>query len=135
MRMNIGGVFTELTSLPGSSQVVVSHGVYLPEELRGQGIGTAANIERQRIAFDELGYDMMICTVSEENEAQIKVLAKAGWYWLTSFRVELWCCKAPESESFLIGNEELASTGQKPEKKPGKARARRRELRARSRRK
>lgn len=101
MRHNLEGVIGELTSLPGCSQVVVSHGVYLPEEERGKGKGTAANRTRQKLAFFDLGYDLMLCTVDASNEAQRKTLTKTGWWVLTDFpsrrtghTVELWACKA-----------------------------------------
>jgi RimJ/RimL family protein N-acetyltransferase len=99
MRMNIEDVIGELTSLPGCSQVVVSHSVYVPKDHRGNGVGTKANLERQRIVFDEFGYDMMICTVDRENVAQRHLLASTGWKLCEAFdsrktghTVELWSC-------------------------------------------
>lgn len=96
MRMNLGGVIGELDTLPGCTQIVVSNSVFVPQELRGQGRGTQANKNRMKIAH-ELGYDMMICTVSEDNENQRKVLTKNGWSKYTEFKsrktghtVELW---------------------------------------------
>lgn len=47
MRLNIGGVVGEITTLPGCSTVCVSHGVYIPKDKRGQGMGTEANMMRQ----------------------------------------------------------------------------------------
>lgn len=105
MRYSIEGVPGELTTLPGCSQVVVSHAVYVPKDRRGQGVGYTSNIKRQRLAFDELGYDAMICTVISTNLPQKKVLEKAGWSCLTRFTssntghdVELWFIKKGEWE-------------------------------------
>lgn len=99
MRQNILGVVGELDSLPGCSQVAVSHGVFLPIHHRGDGLGTDANKERQRIAFEELNYDMMICTIDGNNGAQRHILCKNGWKLLTEFNsrktghvVEVWGC-------------------------------------------
>lgn len=100
MRYQVLGVPGELTTLPGCSQVVVSHGVYVPKEERGKGVGTNANIERQKLALEELGYDMMLCTVRAHNIAEKKILIKTGWSFLTRFlsrntgvEIELWGIK------------------------------------------
>lgn len=100
MRYNLLGVVGELDTLPGCSQIAVSHGVFLPTDKRGHGLGTAANQARKKLAFDELGYDAMICTVAETNAAQKRVLSLNGWtkvrtFWSskTSHYVELWWCQ------------------------------------------
>jgi hypothetical protein len=99
MRVKCLEAVGELTSLPGCSQVVVSHAVFIPKEARGRRNAVPSNWERQRLCFEELGYDLMICTVDAANEAQLRVLAKSGWQKMTSFvstktehTVELWCC-------------------------------------------
>lgn len=84
MRMQIDGVIGEFTSLPGCSQIVVSHGVYVPIVNRGKGAGTSANKKRLALA-KELGYDMIVCTVSDENEGQKHVLETNGWECLKTF--------------------------------------------------
>lgn len=84
MRMSIDGVIGEFTTLAGCSQIVISHGVYVPADLRGKGLGTNANLKRLAEA-KHLGYDMMICTVSSENDAQKAVLEKNGWECLKEF--------------------------------------------------
>lgn len=105
MRQNIDGVIGEIDSLPGCTQIVVSHSVYLDKPLRGKSIAFGANIKRKRIAFDDLGYDMMICTVDYDNKSQRKILENTGWKPLTFFvsrktghTVELWACKPKEKE-------------------------------------
>ena len=78
MRQEILGVFGEITTMPGCSQVAISHGVFVPKDLRGRGLGTQANelrVDRCR----DLGYDAIICTVCLTNEAQMKVMKANGW--------------------------------------------------------
>lgn len=103
MRVAIGGVIGEIDSFPGCSQIAISHSVYLPELKRGQGIGQKANELRQGIVFGEFGYDCLLCTVRDDNEAQKKILRANNWEHLTMFRssktghvVELWACYADE---------------------------------------
>jgi len=99
LRQNINGVVGELDTLPGCSQVAVSHSVFLESTNRGKGIGKEANELRKDIAFNQLRYDMMICTVDSTNQVQIAILKSNGWIYLTDFRsrktkhlVELWGC-------------------------------------------
>lgn len=100
MRQMLFGVVGELSTLPGCSQVVVSHGVFLPEAAREKGLGKLANRERKTMVFDELGYDCMICTVDATNTRQIAVLSDCGWNVLFEFRssktghlVQIWGVK------------------------------------------
>ena len=100
MRQNIDGVIGEIDTLPGCTQIAISHSVYLPTIHRGKGKGTLANSKRQRIIFDELGYDMMICTIDSSNTCQKQILRANGWKLLDKFvssktehLVELWSCK------------------------------------------
>lgn len=85
MRQNLGGVIGELSTLPGCTQIAVSHGVFVPPENRGKGLGTWANTERTRVAHD-LGYDYILCTVDSANVAQCKVMQKNGWVVLSTFK-------------------------------------------------
>ncbi len=84
MRVNLHGVIGEITSLPGCSQVAVSHSVFIPIKNRGKGLGTLANNARQELMKD-LGYDMALCTVDNANKSQLRVLEKTGWTRLISF--------------------------------------------------
>jgi RimJ/RimL family protein N-acetyltransferase len=84
-RVKIGPSFGELTSLPGCSQVVVSHGVFVPKEHRGKGEGKSANVARLRHIWDELGYDYALCTVESTNVAQLAILTNNGWTRLAEF--------------------------------------------------
>lgn len=101
MRMSIDGVVGEISSMPGCSQIAISHSVFLPESERGKGKGVAANRKRQELVFGELSYDLMLCTVQTGNYAQLEVMRKNGWYRLDCFKsrktghdVELWACRA-----------------------------------------
>lgn len=98
MRQNIMGIIGEIDSLPGCSQIAVSHSVFKPE--RGPtsaSVGIPANKERQRIVFDELGYDYLVCSVDAANAKQIHILRSSGWHNLDEFtsrktghRVQIW---------------------------------------------
>lgn len=88
--------YCELNPFPGCSQIVVSnHGVVFKHK-RGQGKGTENHRLRVKRATD-LGYDMMLCTVREENKKEKHILNKEGWAFLIKFLnsetetwVELW---------------------------------------------
>ena len=74
----------EFTPLPGCNQVVVSHGMFMKPEFRGNGLGKS----EQKASLDEmkfLGYDYAICTVRADNDAQKKILLDSGWRQLDSF--------------------------------------------------
>lgn len=86
MRFNIDGVIGEIDTLPGCSQIGVSHSVFLPKQFRGEGRGTNANTKRQILAFEELGYDALICTVDSANLSQGKIMVSNNWTLLTSFK-------------------------------------------------
>lgn len=100
---NLFGAF-EIDSLPGQSQVAVCHSFMVPEDMRGHGHGHRLK-SMQAIELDIQHYDLAICTVSAGNEKQKRILAKAGWIYLTGFRnrrsaetTELWCIGAhPEN--------------------------------------
>lgn len=95
----------EIDSLPGQSQVAVCHSFVVPEDQRGHG--HAHNLKSlQEIELDIKHYDLAICTVSATNMRQKRVLAKAGWTYLTCFRnrrssetTELWRRGNPSEET------------------------------------
>ena len=87
----------EIDSLPGQSQGAVCHSFVVPEGQRGQGNGHRLK-SLQSIELDIQHYDLAICTVASSNAQQRRILAKAGWRYLTEFRnrrscetTELWC--------------------------------------------
>lgn len=86
MRMCLGGVYGEIDTLPGCTQVAVSHGVFVPLGKRGKGLGRAAQAERLSVIKEGLGYDFAVCTVDLKNAAQKTILTDAGWEFLKSFR-------------------------------------------------
>lgn len=97
MRYQINGVYGEIDTLPGCSQVAVSHAVYVPLGQRGQGKATEANKQRLAILKESLGYDYVLCTVDAANEIERCVLRANGWSPLTVFKssktdhiVEVW---------------------------------------------
>lgn len=103
MRQNFFGVVGELTTLPGCTQVGVSHSVFNTGE-KGMGLGKKANAARRKEAFENLGYDCLICTVESTNKVQIRVLRRNGWEFITQFTsrktghiVEMWACYADSS--------------------------------------
>ena len=83
MRFNHYGVIGEIDSLPGCSQVAVFHSVFNPTERpKGRGrLAHDARIDQARF----LGYNAAMCTVNMDNEAQLKILEKAGWNQVHSF--------------------------------------------------
>lgn len=94
MRQVINGVIGELDSLPGCTQVAVSHAVFVPEEERGKGRGKRANHERCLEAH-RLGYDYILCTADAANTKQIEVLRANHWLCLGGFhsrKTGHWVC-------------------------------------------
>lgn len=77
--------YGEVDSLPGCSQIAVSHGVFVPKALRHQGRGKVANEKRLVTFKQELGYDYVLCSVSEHNVAEIHILEQNGWSKLDEF--------------------------------------------------
>lgn len=78
-----GGAF-EVESLPGQAQVAICHSFFVKADRRNQHHGHALKA-LQNIIIKEMNFDYAICTVSSKNEAQKKVLTKAGWMFLTNF--------------------------------------------------
>lgn len=77
--------FYELNPFPGCNQIVVSNHAYIIEEERGKGYGKAAHAKRVAEA-KRLGYDCMICTVTQYNTPQINILDFFGWQQVFTFR-------------------------------------------------
>lgn len=84
MRFNHDGAIGEIDNLPGSSQVAVLHSVFVPPDKRNMGLGSHSHKMRLTEASN-LGYNYVMCTVSESNIAQIKILKQHGWKQLDSF--------------------------------------------------
>lgn len=102
MRYVIDSVVGEVSSLPGCDQIAVSHSVFLPKDLRGNGLGKSAHKKRLEYLHDTLNYDVVLCTVRHDNEAQKKILLDNNWYFMMRFRssktdndVSLWFHRRP----------------------------------------
>lgn len=76
--------FYELNPFPGCNQIVVSNHAFIYPEFRGKGYGVRQHVDRLRKA-QELGYDMIICTVRDDNAPELHILKKFEWTFLTSF--------------------------------------------------
>jgi hypothetical protein len=74
----------EITTLPGSPQVAVSHAVFIFPEHRGTGKG-ALNHTLRLNRLKDLGYNYVICTVADGNLAEEHLLEKNGWTRLSDF--------------------------------------------------
>lgn len=85
MRLTFNGVHGEIDSLPGCSQVGVSHAVFAPMQARGKGMGAKASVERTQHMKHIMGYDYALCTVAEDNKAQIAIVEGRGWKKLDEF--------------------------------------------------
>lgn len=85
MRLSFEGVYGEITTLPGCTQIGVSHNVFVDPSRRGQGWGTEANLQRTAFMRDNMGYDYALCTVESTNEAQQKIMSVNGWKQLSYF--------------------------------------------------
>ena len=84
MRLNFNGIVGEISSCPGNSQIAVSHGVFNTN--KGNGAATQANAERLAHLKEVLGYDYALCTVCEDNDAQLHILYQNQWEYLDSFK-------------------------------------------------
>lgn len=86
----------ELDSIPGCSQLAISHGVFVLPTYRGAGLG-AANHKLRLDRARQLHYDCVIATVDAANEKEKRNLLEHGWTKLHSFKnsktehtVEIW---------------------------------------------
>lgn len=86
MRIAFNGVYGEIVSMPGCSQVAISHGVFVPSNSRKCGLGKLAQKQRLEFAKKNLGYDYIICTVESTNAAQRHILEKYEWKLLDEFK-------------------------------------------------
>jgi GNAT superfamily N-acetyltransferase len=76
------GIF-HIDSLPGCDQVAVSHSVFLFPRFRGKGHGKQFSSHRRDVTR-QLGFDYVLCTVAEDNEAQLATMGE-DWIELGSF--------------------------------------------------
>lgn len=69
---------------PSQPQLAHCHGFFIRHEMRRRGHGHILK-EQQTRTLEQLGYDYAICTVDGQNQAQITILAQAGWRKLDDF--------------------------------------------------
>lgn len=81
-RLTHGPIHGEITTMPGCTQVGISHAVF--SRKRGSGMAAEANKKRTDAMY-EMGYDYALCTVDAANDAQIAILRKNGWECLDVF--------------------------------------------------
>ncbi|HRP36181.1 MAG TPA: GNAT family N-acetyltransferase [Candidatus Dojkabacteria bacterium] len=87
--VNLGGY--QLTDFPGSeSDITISHGAYVHEDLRGKGFGKKLHRERIFKARAD-GKAYMLAVVNEDNAIQINIMNKFGWTKLETFVSECTC--------------------------------------------
>lgn len=75
----------EVDSLPGCSQIAVSHSVFIAPVHRGKGRG-AANHWLRLSRLKDLHYDTVICTVDKTNAKEIRNLTEFGWKAVHEFK-------------------------------------------------
>ncbi|MDD2978272.1 GNAT family protein [Aquabacterium sp.] len=95
-RYAVGPAAFEIDSLPSQCQVAICHGFFVDPAARGKGHSHQAK-RAQTEVLKGLAYDYAICTVVSSNQAQKRVLEKAGWECVAEFvsrrqdeHVEIW---------------------------------------------
>lgn len=73
------------TSMPNCQQTLISYGVIVHYGLEGRGIGSVTHkfkldfLRALKTVYGQPWFDNVICTVNDENEAELKILRKNGW--------------------------------------------------------
>lgn len=71
-----------VTPFPSSPQLVILHDAFATP--RGQGLGWRSHLIRlHQLAAEQ--YDGVVCTVRADNEAQRRILRRAGWTTMGGF--------------------------------------------------
>lgn len=73
-----GSGYAYIDPFQGDSDIAHLHGVYVPVDDRGKGIGDAQHKERLEW-LKNANYEAVICTAGNYNEAEIHILEKNGW--------------------------------------------------------
>jgi hypothetical protein len=74
----------EMGEMHGCCGIATSFHAYMDKDLKNQGWGTICDLIRQLIA-KEGGYSILICTLLQTNEANVKIKEKNGWIKLLQF--------------------------------------------------
>ena len=69
----------QLTRMPGSPTIWVSHGLFVPEKHRGKGYGQAYNAFILHYTWTKLGASAVIASIKYDNNVQTNRLARLGW--------------------------------------------------------
>ena len=78
------------TEFPGNSSIVISHNMKMKPDYIGKGF--AHEEQTRSLAFMKRGgYKYALCCVNYKNNAQIKILRKAGWKKLDTFYNDCTC--------------------------------------------
>lgn len=77
------GAFS-LQSFPACTSIVISVGCFVAEEFKGMGYGKALNKLRVK-AMSLAGFERILATVRDDNEAEKHILMVNGWTRLTTF--------------------------------------------------
>lgn len=74
----------KINYFPSSDEVVVFHDAYVFADFRRMGIGSLCH--EFRLEFAKLsGASLVLCTVNNDNVAEIKILKKFGWSVVAAF--------------------------------------------------
>lgn len=74
----------EIDNIPGQPQAAHCHGFVVWPSHRGQGLSHKLK-EHQNSMLALQGYDFATCTVATHNQAQKRVLTRAGWKRVAMF--------------------------------------------------
>lgn len=80
-----------LTEFPGSTgDIMISHGMWVNPNYRGQGIGNKTH-KRRLAEAARLGKSYLMCTCNMTNEVELHILDRHGWKKLDEFISECSC--------------------------------------------
>ena len=68
----------QISSMPGNSKIGITSRVWLHPRLRGRGIGSQPH-QIRLLTAQEKGYQRLLCTVNNSNEAELAILRKFNW--------------------------------------------------------
>lgn len=74
----------EMGEMHGCCGIATSFHAYMDKDLRNRGWGTICDLIRQLIARED-GYSILVCTLLQTNDANIKIKEKNGWIKLLQF--------------------------------------------------
>lgn len=74
--------FFEIDSMPNQPSMALCHSFVVYESYRGRGFGLKLKL-RQKDFLVANGFTAAICTVQSSNEAQLKILQKCGWEFVS----------------------------------------------------